>query len=67
MDQLSQQEFNRVTSLKPHELTTEDIEFLWGRREYLNRSQTEEFADVLKERAKRVEVGETQSPAAKTK
>lgn len=48
MDAASQAEFNRITSLKAEDLSPEDRAFLFARREYLNKAQVEEFADVIK-------------------
>ena len=49
MDELSQKEFNRITSISPEGLTGEEKDFLRARRSYLRTAQKEEYAEVIKE------------------
>jgi hypothetical protein len=55
MDELSQKEFNRIVALKSDDLTSNDISFLFARREYLNKSQVAEFADIIKAKQAQIE------------
>jgi hypothetical protein len=49
MDKTSQEEFTRIVSLAPHELTKEDILFLRARRTYLESWQEKKFMNVLRD------------------
>jgi len=55
MDSESQAIFDRLVKLNPEDLTSNDREFLYARRDYLNHTQEETFAKVLEAEAARIQ------------
>ena len=54
MDNVSQEEFDRLVKLNPEDLSPEQRAFLNARRGYLNHDQENTFANVLKAEQKAV-------------
>ena len=55
---------SKIVEKTPAELTVEEVDFLYARRSYLTKAQTEEFKDVLNQKAQQVQQG-VQSEQAK--
>ena len=49
MDRLSQERFEKLVTMAPHEVVGDDAAFLRARRTYMNDQEREKFASVLKE------------------
>ena len=58
MNPEAQAELDRIVVIEPNALTETDAEFLRARCSYLNREQSEVFADVLAEKPAKVEKAE---------
>jgi len=50
MDESSRAEFDRIRAKTPDSLTPAEIDFLYARRSYFNKSDRSEFADVIKKK-----------------
>lgn len=46
----AQAELNRICDKEDHELTQDDIDFLWARRDYLGSRSKDKFREVLAEK-----------------
>lgn len=57
----AQEEFDKILTIDPKNLTQEQIEFLRARRDYLKDSQADEYAEVLKENSKEEEPKQDQT------
>lgn len=59
MDQQSREELNRIIELGSDSLTPEDVNFLYARRSYLNKTQREEFKKVIHDKDEQVKAAST--------
>lgn len=48
MDEESRKEFDRITSLPPEALSQSEIDFLYARRTYFNKSDRNEYGHLMK-------------------
>ena len=54
MDQLSQDTFDKLVKLNPEDLTLEQRQFLFARRDYLNNEQKKVFASIVEVKEEKV-------------
>ena len=69
LNQSDQDELNRILALNPGQLSPEEVNTLYARREYLNKNQASDFSSIIKTKDQEVEAaakGEVETPTEDT-